>query len=208
MADAIYRRRRSAISRGEREWRVEPDGLVSCARSGDARCVRWTDIVCVRLCAAPTRAKPWRYVFELQPRHGRRIEIDNTHYAGSGAFEDRSQAYTPFVRAALARLAGANPKARALMGETPIRYFLLLLGALIGLGALAFALIAVKTPLDALPASGLIKLALIFLMLPVFARVLGAAPRGVALDAVPARALPPEPQVQEHLDARKLAHTP
>jgi hypothetical protein len=193
MADAIYRRRRSAISRNEREWRVEPEGLATSSRPGEVRRVRWSDVACVRLCNAPTRVKPWRYVFELKLHNGRRVEIDNAHYLGSGGFENRSESYTPFVRAALARLAAVNPKARALIGETPVRYFLLLLAALIGLGAVAVALIAAPTPLDALPFAGLIKLAIILLMLPVFARwVIGAAPKGVALDAVPERALPPE----------------
>jgi hypothetical protein len=154
---------------------------------------RWKDIVSVRLCAKPARGRPWRYVFELQPRHQRRILIDNAHYAGEGAFEDRSAAYTPFVRAALAALAEANPKARALMGETPKRYFFLLVAALLGLGALAFVLVAIRTPLDALPNANVVKLGLILLMLPVFWIWLArAVPRGVTLDAIPERALPPE----------------
>lgn len=193
MADAIYRRRRSAISRNEREWRVEAEGLASSSRPGEKRQVRWADVSCVRLCHAPTRYKPWRHVFELKLHSGRRVEIDNAHYLSFGSFENRSDSYTPFVRAALARLAAVNPSARALIGETPVRYFLLLLAALIGLGGLAVALIVVRTPLDTLPFAGLVKLAIILLMLPVFARwVIGAAPKGVALDAVPQRALPPE----------------
>ena len=99
----------------------------------------------------PSRFRPWRYVFELQPRHARKIVIDNAHYVSPGQFEDRSASYTPFVRAALARLAIENPKARALIGETPKRYFFLLLLALLALGGLAFALVAVRTPVDALP---------------------------------------------------------
>jgi hypothetical protein len=48
------------------------------------------------------------------------------------------------------------------------------------------------TPLDALPLAGVIKLAIILLMLPIFwAWVLKAMPRGVPLNAIPARALPP-----------------
>lgn len=195
MQAAVYRRRRSAVSRGEREWRVEDDALVSCGAASGERRYPWKDFISVRLCHAPTRRKPWRYVFVLQRKQGHKIEIDNAHYLTFGAFEDRSRSYAPFVRAALARLAEKNPKARALIGETPTRYFLLLLAALLVLGGAAFALAVLPTPTDAPPYAGLAKLALILLMLPVFWRwIIGAMPRGVALDAIPDRALPPEQQ--------------
>jgi hypothetical protein len=191
MQPVIYRRRRNAMSRGEREWRVEENALVSRRAGGGERRTAWRDIVAVRLCFAPTRFKPWRYVFELQRRDGGKFELDNAHYRGAGDFEERSEAYVVFVRAALARIAAENPKARALIGETPKRYFFLLLTSLVVLGGAAFALIAVRTPLDDLPYANVVKLALILLMLPVFGRwVLGAMPRGVPLDAIPARALP------------------
>jgi hypothetical protein len=58
-------------------------------------------------------------------------------------------------------------------------------------------LVAVRTPLDALPNTSLIKFAIILLMLPVFWRwVIGAMPRGVSPDAIPERALPPENEPQ------------
>jgi hypothetical protein len=132
-------------------------------------------------------------VFELQPKHNRKIVIDNAHYLSDRTFEERSESYTPFVRAAVARWAAEHPKGRALIGETPKRYFFLLLTALIALGALAFVLVAVPTPLDRIPYVGLIKFAIILLMLPVFWRwVLKAMPRGVAPGDIPPRALPPE----------------
>ena len=110
-----------------------------------------------------------------------------------GAFEDRSVAYTPFVRAELQRIEAENPKARALMGETQKRYFFLLLAALVSFCAFALALILVPTPLDALPYAGLVKLGLILVMAPAFGRwVLGSMPRGVRLSEIPPRALPPD----------------
>jgi hypothetical protein len=193
MEPVIYRRRRNAISRAEREWRVEREALVSRGASGIDRRYPWKDMASVRLCHEPTRLKPWRYVFELQPRHKRKIVIDNAHYAGPGVFKDRSDTYTPFVRAAVAQLAEENPNARALIGETPKRYFFLLLVALLGLGVAAFALIAFPTPLDALPFAAMAKFAIILVMLPIFWRwVIKAMPRGVALDEIPERALPPQ----------------
>ena len=192
MEPVKYSRRAGRVSGGEREWRVENDALVTRGVSGHERRYRWKDIVSVRLCEEPARGRSWRYVFELQPKHQRRIEIDNAHFVAAGEYENRSETYTPFVRAALAQLAAVNPKARALMGDTPKRYFFLLLASLIGLAVLAIVLTTVRTPLDALPFANLVKFAIILLMLPVFWRwVLRAMPRGVQLNAVPDEALPP-----------------
>lgn len=193
MVPVTYRRRRSAISRSEREWRVEDDALISRGGSGREKRYPWKDIVSVRLYSDPARDRPWRYVFELQPKHQRKVIIDNAHFVSRGAYEERSGTYTPFVRAAVAGLAEKNPRARALIGETSKRYFFLLIGALLGLGALAFVMIAVRTPIDALPYANLIKFGVILLMLPIFWRwVLRVLPRGVALHEIPERALPPE----------------
>lgn len=187
-----YRRRRGPMSRSEREWRVEDDALVTRGIAGREKRYRWRDFAGIRVFAHPAPGRPWRYVFELQPKHARKIVIDNAHFLGPNDYENRSAQYTPFVRAASARLAAENPRLRVLVGETGKRYFFLLIGALIALGALAFVLVAVRTPLDALPFSGLIKFGLILAMLPVFWRwVIGAIPKGVPPDAIPDRALPP-----------------
>jgi hypothetical protein len=189
-----YRRRSGVVARGEREWRVEADALVSRAASGREQRVPWREVIAVRLCSEPHRNKPWRYVFELQQRNGRKIEIDNAHFVSFGSFEERSGEYRSFVRAALARVATENPKAKALLGETPKRYFFLVLSGLVAIIAVAYLLIAVRTPLDNYGFAPLVKFALIVLMLPIFWRwIFGAMPRGVALDAIPDRALPPEP---------------
>lgn len=192
MSAVIYRRRENALSRGEREWRVEEGGLVSVGASGHERRWAWKDFLSVRLCHEPTRLKPWRYTFEAQFKNGQKVAIDNGHYLGPGRFEERSESYAPFVRELVTRLHEANPKLRALIGETQKRYFFLMLASLIGLGLLAWVLVAAPTPLDAVPGSGIIKFLIIVAMLPVFFRyVLRALPRGVALDCVPERALPP-----------------
>ncbi len=193
MADpVIYLRRANRAARGEREWRVEDDALVTRGGSGNVRRTKWSEIVSVRLYHDPTPQKPFRYMFALKPRDKVTIEIDNAHYVGPGQFEDRSDTYTPFVRAALARVAERSPKAMALMGETPKRYFFLLLLSLIGLCGLAYVLVALPTPLDGLPNAALIKFGIVLLMLPLFwLWVLRAMPRGVPLDAIPERALPP-----------------
>ncbi len=192
MQALIYRRRHNALSRGEREWRVEEGGLASVGASGHVRRWAWKDFVSVRLCQEPTRFKPWRYTFHAQFKSGEKVLIDNGHYSGPARFEERSEEYAAFVRELLARLHAANPKLRALTGETQKRYFFLMLGSLLALGALAYVLIAVPNPLDSLPYAGAVKLVLILAMLPVFwGWVAKAMPRGVALDAIPDYALPP-----------------
>ena len=67
------------MSRGEGEWRVESDALVRVNASGQERRYKWRQIVGVRLCHEPSRFRPFRYVFELQPKNERKIEIDNAH---------------------------------------------------------------------------------------------------------------------------------
>jgi hypothetical protein len=192
MQASEYRRRRGPLSRGERLWRVEDDALVTRGSKGRERRYPWKEIVSVRLYCEPERGRPWRYVFELQPLHHKRIVLDNAHYLGANAYEDRSESYTPFVRAALAEIARSNPKARALIGETQKRYFFMLLGALVGVSTLAIALIALPTPLDGLQFATWAKLVLILVLLPVFLYwVLRAMPRGVPLDSIPERSLPP-----------------
>jgi hypothetical protein len=198
MQPVTYRRRRNALSRGEREWRVEEDALVSVGSSGTEKRYPWAEMQNVRLCAVPARFRRWRHVFELQPRRGGKLVIDNANYLGPGRYEERSDAYGAFVRAAIDRLSAAKPGMRALIGETPRRYFFLLLVALLVLCVAAYILIAVPTPIDDLPYAMLIKLGLVLLMLPVFWRwVLGAMPRGVPLTDIPERALPPGAGTQD-----------
>jgi hypothetical protein len=189
-----YRRRRGPVSRGEREWRIGDEALVMASPSGGEKRTAWKDVIGVRLYHEPLRNRPWRYAFELHTRQGGRIVIDNAHWIGGADYENRSASYTPFVRAALASIAEANPKARLLIGETQKRYFFLMLVALLAVAALALALLLIPTPLDSAPFAGLVKLGVIVLLLPVFwFGVLRSMPRGAPLDAVPERALPPAP---------------
>jgi hypothetical protein len=189
-----YRRRRGPVSRGEREWRVGDDALVMVSPSGGEKRTPWKDVIGVRLYREELRRRPWRYAFELHTRQGGRIVIDNAHWTGGSDYEDRSASYTPFVRAAIARIAVANPKARLLTGETQKRYFFLMLMSLLAIAALAFALLLIPTPLDATSFAAPVKLGLILLLLPLFwLGDLRSLPRGAPLDCVPERALPPEP---------------
>jgi hypothetical protein len=191
MQPVVYRRRRDAISRGERQWRADDDALVTIDTAGSERRFAWKNMIAVRLCFEPRRFRPFRYVLEFTPKKGRKITLDNAHYLGVGRFEDRSDTYTPFVRSAIERLRAVKPNMHALIGETPKRYFFLLLVSLFILGGIALALVTFPTPIDGLPYANLIKFGIILLMLPIFWRVLGAMPKGVPLDDIPKRALPP-----------------
>ncbi len=194
MQPVVYRRRGSAISRSEREWRVEDGALVTRGALGRERRLPWNDISALRLCRAPKLNRPWRHVFEIKLRNGRRLVIDNAHFVTRGAYENRSGSFSEFVRAAASRLAATNPRARMLLGETPLHYFIMLLAALIGFGLIAFGLIAFPTMLDGLPYAPLVKLGVVLAMLPLFAWwVFGVAPHGVALDDIPERAFPHDP---------------
>lgn len=197
MSPVVYRKTRHALSRGEREWRVEDDALVMVGSTGAEKRFPWQEIQTVRLCAQPARFRRWRYVFELQPRRGGKLVIDNASYQSLGRYEERSDSYGAFVRAAIARLRATKPEMTALIGETPRHYFFLLLVSLIALCAAAYVLIAVRTPIDDLPYAMLIKFGLVLLMIPAIWRVLGAMPRGVAITDIPERALPPSVETQD-----------
>lgn len=191
-APVVYRRRRNALSRAEREWRAERDALVTKGGSGRERRWPWRDVISVRLRHDPARDRPWRYTFQLQFKQGHKVSLDNAHFVSTGVYEDRSAAYTAFALAALDRLHATNPKLRALSGETQKRYFFLALTGLLVMGGAAYALIALPTPFDGMPSGNLIKLGILALMLPVFwILMLRAFPRGAPLDALPAHVLPP-----------------
>lgn len=193
MQNVSYRRRRGRVPGGEREWRVDDDALVMCGAAGGGKRTPWRDVIGVRLYHEAMRQRPWRYAFELHTKQGARIVIDNAHWMAGDAYEDRSASYTPFVRAAIAHIAAANPKARLLTGDTQKRYFFLMLVSLLAIAALACALLLIPTPLDATAFAAPVKLGLIVLLLPVFwLGVLRSLPRGMPLDSVPDRALPPE----------------
>lgn len=195
----VYCRRASRISRGEREWRVEDRGLSTRGALGRDRCLPWGEIENVRLSRAPKMHRPWRHVFEITPRHGRKIVIDNVHVVSPGRFEDRSKSYCAFVRAATTRLAAVNPRAKARIGDTPLHYFVMLILALLGFGVIAFGLTAFPTALDSLPNAQMIKLIIVVAMVPVFAWwMIAAMPRGVPLDHIPPKALPHDEHVEHH----------
>jgi hypothetical protein len=187
----IYRKRQTLFSKAETEWRVDDEALVERDPSGYERRTSWRDVTSVRLAYAPTRWKAWRYVFVLYLKSGGKIEIDNAHFAGVGDFEDRSESYTPFVRAALERVRALAPEARMRAGSSVVGYILNLLFVGSMFAILAIVIFTLPTPLDYLDASSVIKGAIVVIFLPVLIRwIVKARPQGLSLDNIPRDALP------------------
>jgi len=187
-----YRKRQNFFVETEDEWRVEDDALVHTAAAGTVIRLPWRDVEQVRLAYAPTRAKTWRYVFVLYASKGRSMEIDNVHFAGLANFQERSDTYVPFVRAALERIRALAPEATLRVGSRTASYIANLLFVTLALGALTFVMFAIPTPLDYLSGSSFVKLGIILILLPALFRwIRKARPRGGSLDEIPADALPP-----------------
>lgn len=175
-----YAKRGNVFDKGEEAWFVEPDHLVRTTPEGDQDRVAWREVALVRLKYAPTRWNGNRHQFSFTTTGGDLWSVDNIHCVGVGNFEDRSETFTPFVLAAIARIAALAPDAEAKLGTTGLAYWSQLLFA-----SAMFALLVVV--LLVLPGSLswmiLVKLALIAAMLPVMFSWIGRArPRKVALD--------------------------
>src|SRR5262245_37411931 len=111
----------------EAVWRLGPDALAlqGGPAAGPEVVVRfpYRDIVRVRLSYAPSRIDWARYRCDLKMRSGQGLAILSTHYAGIADFQDRASTYVPFVRALIARVAGANPSASFRRGKNPVVYW-------------------------------------------------------------------------------------
>jgi hypothetical protein len=184
-----YAKRDSLFTKTPREWRVEDDALVERAPDGTERRLAWKAAARVQISFSPTRVKPWRYVFRLWPDAGERIEIDNVDFKGFANFADTSAAFTPFVHAALVRVAAARPDARVLLGTAALAYAA---GVLFGGGSLILlAFVIFALPVGAgWPPTAIIKLVIIAFMLPTFFKwVRRSRPRSLTISEVPDLAL-------------------
>lgn len=161
-----YAKRQTAFDREEHQWRVEPDALIWVRPGGESLTAPWRDVVAVRAAFAPTRWKPWRHVLEIASRQGPRLLIDNAHLRGVGDFEDRSEAFSRFALACIARIEAAAPTARGWLGAGWSAY--LAQAAFAGAGLLLAAIALLALP-SAVGGTVLLKLALIGAMLPLAA---------------------------------------
>jgi hypothetical protein len=186
-----YRKRENVFEKGEREWRVDPHALVLRTGGGHEMAYAWRDVTTVRLRHNPSRFNLQRHVFDIAFKNGVSWSIDNGHYAGFADFEDRSATYTPFVRAALARIAAEAPNAKVYTGSSLPSYL-----AQVALVAVAFiALVAVFLTIPVFETSdpwwiGL-KLVIIAGLLPPFISwVRTNYPHAIKIDAIPDDAWP------------------
>lgn len=183
-----YGKRENLFEKGERRWVVESGGLRQSWPQGGDLVLRWADVREIRLTYAPTRFKTWRHKLILRGPAGAWV-IDNVHFAGIGSFEDRTEAFAPFVLACVERVAALAPGATARLGSAPLAYWaqLLFVGA-------AFALLALVVVALPVSFSGMVwvKLALVAAMLPVLAAfVVRSRPRRIALEVEAFRAALP-----------------
>lgn len=175
-----YAKRENVFEKAERVWTVGEDALVWRRPGRGAARMAWTEVAALAVAYAPTRLKADRHRLTLRAADGRAWTVDNMSFRGVGDFEDRSETFTPFALACVARVAAASPGAKARIGATALEYW----GQLAFVGAM-FALLAVV--ILALPVTfgGVfwVKLAVIAGMLPVLVRwIVAARPRTVALD--------------------------
>jgi hypothetical protein len=104
---------RSSILNSERIWYLTSDALV---RKGvPDRRLHFTDMRRISLFGVPgmryrgSQFTPAGGACRVKPKHGPAMSLSSTHFLGFGRFEDRSQAYRPFVDALVQRAAAANP---------------------------------------------------------------------------------------------------
>jgi len=173
---AIYRKRDNIFDKGETEWRVEDDALVRKSADGIETRFPWNDVVAVHVRANPTMAKRWLHQCIIATHHAQ-LTIDNSHFVAVSDFEDRSASYSPFMRAALERIAAQAPGTRFEIGAAPTWFWLQVLFMGAGLAALAAVLIYIPLPAP-LPLAVIVKLGIIaymFTLLPRWFR--GSWPR-------------------------------
>lgn len=165
----------------ERRWTCAADSL-EVSQHGRTTRIPYARIATLRLRYEPGRLATNRCTAEIVTDTGWTAAIDNQHWAGFAAFEDRSLTYRLTIEALLARLRAGNPNARLEAGQGA--------GLWLGMGcvfmaliALFFAVLIVGGPLIA----G-IKLIILAFFLPTMVRYLRANRRRV----LPVTADPPE----------------
>jgi hypothetical protein len=191
MSAAIYRKRRNMLEKGEYEWRVEEDALVGRDAQSRQRRFRWSDVTGVRISFVPTRASAGRHALALRFRRGIGVEIDNMHYRGLADFEDRTESYLPFARAALARIAVFHPHMPVRIGSGRFSYYAQLITVIALFLLLIVVIVFLPIPPSEWSELSWIRFFVILALLPVFLTwVKHARPRMARLDSLPPDVFP------------------
>lgn len=166
-ADEIVHRVRASVFAREAEWWIDGDRLAWRETEANARpvagMIALAKVESVRLTQEPTRGGR-RMLCRLRTGDGAAALIGSAHHAGVLRAQDRSDSYRTLVRALIARVAEANPKARFLTGVTPTVWWTVVLGlaALFG----AFGAMFVLTGRDVFSTRLLLGLGLVALGAP------------------------------------------
>lgn len=100
------------------EWTAAKQGLVRSDENGDLQ-IPYKDIRSIRLQFQPYfRYRNNNYCCEITTPNGT-FQILSTHYVGFAEFEDRSETYTPFVKAFVKNLKSQNPNCIIHTGQKP-----------------------------------------------------------------------------------------
>lgn len=136
--DIVHRVRASVFAR-EAEWRLAGDRLAWREADGGeaagAGMIALDQVASVRLTREPSRGGA-RLFCRVKTRDGALALIGSAHHAGLLRAEDRGESYRALVRALVAGVAQASPRARFLAGATPLAWW----GVVLGLAALFGAL--------------------------------------------------------------------
>lgn len=181
LAPVTHAVRKGVHEPGERRWTCTADHL-EVTQHGQTHRVPYTRIATLRLRYEPGRFATNRCMTEVVADTGWRAEIDNQHWAGIAAFEDRSLTYRLVIEALLARLRAANPQAVLETGQGA--------GLWLGMGCLMIALVGLffTVLLIGGPVIAMIKLAILAFFVPTMLRYLRANRRRV----LPVTADPPD----------------
>jgi hypothetical protein len=157
MPDIIYSVRPN-IFVSERSYSLEPDALVWRDEHRGGR-LAYVDIRHIRTDSHVNPMGPPLRRCILQPRSGRKLVLQATHYVALGKIEDRSASYGPFVEGLLRRIAAANPQAYFVTGLSwPmwLTWLVILIGCVAVLALAVVALLRWDFPVAALAAIAVI----------------------------------------------------
>jgi hypothetical protein len=182
-----YTVRRHAFEK-ERTWSIEPSGLAW--KSADASgYIGFGEIASLRLEWAATRADRSRYACHVTGPAGGFETIVSTTYAGPMNFPDQADAYVPFIRELVRRVAQENPGCRFEAGATSFRWLTSIAAMTLGLIFLGMVLLAIGLPLTGLIVA---KLALLAILVPIAISWIGKnRPRRFVPPDIPRNVLPP-----------------
>lgn len=191
MSDAYTYSVRRSLLENERRWSLD-DRCLSWSAPDDPKDrghIECRGIRRIRLQWTGSRFDHARYQCRVTAASGLSETIVSTHFAGVARFEDRSDAYRPFVRALIRQVAAANPACQFVAGVSPLKYIFNAMFLLVSFALLFLVLLTIGIPLHWLIIT---KLTVIAFLLPLVLRWLKQnRPRRFSPESIPADTLPP-----------------